>query len=96
MKYRLAICILIFSHFYSCIGQSNQPGKLGNSELLKTPIAASKLVKNHFSNQSKEQADNIHCMMEDKAGNLWFGTRGFGLSCYDGKTFISFSDYKEE
>jgi ligand-binding sensor domain-containing protein len=91
MKLRFAILILLFPHFYSCIGQSNQPGKLGNSELLKTPIAASKLVKNHFSNQVQAMADNIHCMMEDKAGNLWFGTTGDGVYKYDGKQFVNYT-----
>lgn len=91
MKLRLAIIILLFPHFYSCIGQSNQVGKPANSELKQSLNGASKLVKNHFSNQAKEKADNIHCMMEDKAGNLWFGTTGDGVYKYDGQQFINFT-----
>ncbi len=29
--------------------------------------------------------------MEDKAGNLWFSTFGGGVSCYQGKSFTTFS-----
>ena len=36
--------------------------------------------------------DMIFSISEDRAGNLWFGTRGFGLCRYDGKAFTSFSE----
>ena len=35
---------------------------------------------------------NVGCMLQDKAGNIWFGTRQFGLSRYNGKTFTTFSE----
>jgi ligand-binding sensor domain-containing protein len=31
-------------------------------------------------------------VLEDKEGNLWFGTRWCGLSRFDGKTFTTFSE----
>ncbi|MBK7427061.1 MAG: hypothetical protein IPI60_08540 [Saprospiraceae bacterium] len=34
---------------------------------------------------------NIHCSLEDKAGNLWFGTTGEGVYRYDGKEFAQFT-----
>jgi ligand-binding sensor domain-containing protein len=36
----------------------------------------------------------IMSMLEDKNSNLWFGTKLFGLSRYDGKTFTTFSQYE--
>jgi hypothetical protein len=30
-------------------------------------------------------------MLEDKAGNIWFGSADAGACRYDGKTFTSFS-----
>src|SRR5687767_14623138 len=33
---------------------------------------------------------NVQCILEDKAGNLWFGTTQNGLYKYDGKTFRQF------
>ncbi|WP_373548732.1 two-component regulator propeller domain-containing protein [Haliscomenobacter sp.] len=33
---------------------------------------------------------NVQCAIQDKAGNLWFGTSDNGLYKYDGKTFTQF------
>jgi ligand-binding sensor domain-containing protein len=33
-------------------------------------------------------------ILEDKNGNLWVGTRESGLYFFDGKMFISYSEYK--
>lgn len=32
----------------------------------------------------------IACMLEDKAGNIWVGTRNFGIDRYDGRTITNF------
>ena len=34
----------------------------------------------------------IHCMLQDKTGNIWFGTEGGGAMRYDGKSFTNFTD----
>jgi ligand-binding sensor domain-containing protein len=34
----------------------------------------------------------INCIMEDRAGTLWFGSNGGGAYCYDGKSFINISE----
>ncbi len=34
---------------------------------------------------------NIHCGLQDRAGNLWFGTTGAGVFRYDGKSFRNFT-----
>lgn len=33
---------------------------------------------------------SVWCMLQDRAGNIWFGTRNTGLYRYDGHTFTSF------
>ncbi len=38
--------------------------------------------------------NSIWSILEDKTGNLWVGTRETGLYLYDGKTFITYSEYK--
>ena len=39
--------------------------------------------------QSSKQ--NVHCGLQDKAGQLWFGTTGLGVYRYDGKSFTTFT-----
>jgi len=48
----------------------------------------------NFSSFSKLQGlkhSNIRCMLQDKSGNIWFGTDG-GISKYDGKSFTHYTD----
>jgi ligand-binding sensor domain-containing protein len=42
-----------------------------------------KLIKNRGNG-------NVQCVLQDKAGNLWFGTSDNGLYKYDGKSFSQF------
>ena len=38
-------------------------------------------------------SNNVVCsILEDKSGNLWFGTNGGGVSKYDGKSFTHFTE----
>jgi len=48
----------------------------------------------NFSSFGKLQGlkhGSIYCLLEDKSGNLWFGTGG-GVSRFDGKSFTHFTD----
>jgi len=48
----------------------------------------------NFSSFSKLQGlkhATINCMLQDKSGNLWFGTYGGGVSKYDGHRFTHFT-----
>jgi ligand-binding sensor domain-containing protein len=45
-----------------------------------------------FSNLQGLKHSVIRCMLQDKSGNLWFGTFGGGVSKYDGKSFTHFTD----
>ncbi len=54
------------------------------------PPQHSFLVKTQGSNQY----ENIHDGLQDKHGNLWFGTTGEGIYTYDGKIFKQY--YKDK
>jgi ligand-binding sensor domain-containing protein/class 3 adenylate cyclase len=45
----------------------------------------------NFTTDDGLALDMVNCSFMDKSGNLWFGTRGGGVSRYDGKSFTTFS-----
>ncbi len=49
-------------------------------------ISQPKLIRT----QGTAEYANVHCSLEDRGGNLWFGTIGEGLYKYDGKNFTNF------
>jgi two-component system sensor histidine kinase ChiS len=56
-------------------------------------------IKDHnpgnFSTFGKLQGlkhKTIRCMLQDRSGNLWFGTDGGGASKYDGRSFTHFTE----
>jgi ligand-binding sensor domain-containing protein len=38
----------------------------------------------------------VWSILEDTSGNMWVGTRETGLYLFDGKSFITYSDYKQQ
>ena len=34
---------------------------------------------------------SVYCSLQDKAGNIWFGTTGYGVYCFDGKLFTQYT-----
>ena len=53
-----------------------------------------KLVKSftHFTEKEGLSNNSVGSILEDKSGNLWFGTNGGGVSKYDGKSFTHFTE----
>jgi ligand-binding sensor domain-containing protein len=43
------------------------------------------------TNPIKLGQGNVHCSLQDKKGNLWFGTSNQGIFRYDGKSFTNFT-----
>ncbi len=41
--------------------------------------------------EDSNSANNVHCGLQDKAGNMWFGTTGQGIYRYDGNSFTNFT-----
>ena len=82
-------CLLLVSLFFtSSNGQTKteQP----NTTLVEQLSFTSKNTK-LTKTQGTTEHQNVHCSLQDKDGNLWFGTTGEGVYRYDGKEFIQFT-----
>jgi ligand-binding sensor domain-containing protein len=77
----IVLTFLTSSHGQTKIQTDNQ------SETQTTPLGQPKLIKT----QGTQVNDNVHCGLQDKAGNLWFGTTGSGVYRYDGKLFYNYT-----
>jgi ligand-binding sensor domain-containing protein len=74
----------------SCNGQNETQPKQKEIVREQNSITSGqpKLIKMLGTNKY----NNVGCGLKDKAGNLWFGTKGEGLYCYDGKSFTNFTE----
>jgi ligand-binding sensor domain-containing protein len=72
----------------SCNGQ-------GKKDLPKEKVSETKIISDRqpklIKTQDSQKGDNVCCSLQDKAGNLWFGTSGEGVYKYDGKSFSQFT-----
>jgi ligand-binding sensor domain-containing protein len=84
------LTLLLVSIFVtSCNGQTQtvHHGKTGVG-LLSFRSENTKLVKTQGTNAYQ----NVHCIIQDKDGNIWLGTTGEGVYRYDGKEFKQFTE----
>jgi len=81
--------LLVSIFFTACNGQTKteQPNETVVEQLSFTSKNA-KLSKT----QGSTEHQNVHCILQDKNGNLWFGTTGEGVYRYDGKEFTQFTE----
>ena len=80
--------LLVLTFLTSCNGQTKtQSHPDSQSETKTTPVGQPKLI----NSQGTQTNDNVHCSLQDKAGNLWFGTTGSGVYRYDGKLFYNYT-----
>lgn len=79
--------LLVSIFFSSCNGQKS---KETNDTIIEVHSFTSKNTKLTKTQGTAEQ-QNVHCSLQDKNGNLWFGTTGEGVYRYDGKEFIQFT-----
>ncbi len=70
--------------FTSCNGQV----KTNSSK--ETTGGQSKIIKNHFLEFSYDFF-YVQCGLQDKTGNMWFGSAGDGIYLYDGNFFVNFT-----
>ena len=54
-------------------------------------LSAQTLNLNQFGIEEGLPQSSIYTMLQDKDGNIWFGSGGEGIYKYDGKLFVHFS-----
>lgn len=88
MKHRIWSFLLVVLFISSCNGQGKTgvPGEPVGA-LFSFTGSHPKLIKT----QGTDQYQNVHCSLQDKDGNLWFGTTGEGVYRFDGKMFTQFT-----
>ena len=86
--FNLTLFLALAVELTSCNGQvkTNLPNDNGNTSKTITDEQA-KLIKT----QGSQPGDNVNCSLQDKVGNLWFGTTGEGLYKYNGESFIQYT-----
>lgn len=77
---KLFCSFALFFTFISCKGQNKV-------QEASVPMGKSKIVKT----QGADKYTNIHCSLQDKNGNLWFGSTKEGVYRYDKKSFTQFT-----
>ena len=86
----LYLNLLLFSLFMtSCIEQTKTSPAINSGVTEQAPAGhKARLIKTQGSNEHQ----NIHCSLQDKNGNLWFGTTGEGVYRFDEKEFTQFTE----
>ncbi|MGB5005861.1 MAG: two-component regulator propeller domain-containing protein, partial [Ferruginibacter sp.] len=88
--FKMQSCLIftLFIIVISCNGQANKglPNNSGSALNIFTDVHP-KLIKT----QGSQPSENVRCGLQDKAGNLWFGTTGSGVYRYDNKSFTQFT-----
>ncbi len=75
------------------ITASSKPKRIGAGKPMMK-IDSSNGGQPFFTNYSTDQGlalSAVGCEIQDRDGNLWFGTQGGGLSKYDGKSFTTYT-----
>jgi len=80
------ILTLIFA-FTFC----NEQVKTGTPKDKQIVGGQSKIIKNNFLPDLVEEFKFVQCGLQDKKGNMWFGTAGNGIYVFDGNSFLNFT-----
>lgn len=84
------LCAQIYFLFFSLILFTSCNGQ--NSNPIEPKTIGTKYAKVTTTQPTKNAlAENVHCSLLDKAGNLWFGTTGHGVFKFDGESFTSYT-----
>lgn len=79
--------LLSFTVVGSCNGGGQRIVPPGSGQPTTTENSLPKIIKDPGTSQFA----SVNCGLQDKAGNIWFGTPGQGVYRYNGKSFANFT-----
>ncbi|MBI3233262.1 MAG: hypothetical protein HYZ42_04360, partial [Bacteroidetes bacterium] len=80
--------LLVFIFLTSCKGQGKTETQTYDTDgLISSFTGQPKLTKTQGSNEYQ----SVRCAIQDRKGNIWFGTTAEGVYKYDGKLFTQFT-----
>jgi len=79
---------LLSTSLLNCSGQTKETLA---GEAVKMSIVDSVKIPKLLKTQNSTESDNVNSIIEDKKGNLWFGTTGEGVYKFDGKKTIQYT-----
>jgi ligand-binding sensor domain-containing protein len=85
--YSRTFILILTLAFISCSGQVKTDIRVGKQIAGGQP----KIIKNHFFTEYPEEFFFVQCGLQDRTGNMWFGTAGNGIYVYNGNTFVNFT-----
>jgi ligand-binding sensor domain-containing protein len=87
LKYPSYVTSLLLFFAASCNGQN----KIQLKEVVNTSKTTTAGTLSIIKTQGTNQYAAVSCGLQDKSGNLWFGTGGEGVYRYDGKFFTNYT-----
>jgi Two component regulator propeller len=64
----------------------------GQQEKIDSPLLTQKVIQPKLiKTQGSDEHDNIHAMLQDKNGDVWFATTGEGVYWYNCKGFVQYT-----
>jgi len=84
----IVVLLFVFAFLSFCSGQTNSSSQIDNQSQLSSSHRGEVMLTKKLGS---EKYSSITCGLQDKFGNIWFGTSDEGLYKYDGKLFTQFT-----
>lgn len=91
-KLKSPIFSLVLAFFFFTPGNAQTKNEQTHENSVEQNLSFTSKKTKLTKTQGTNDYQNVHCSIQDKDGNLWFGTTGEGVYRYDGKAFTQFTE----
>jgi len=84
----IGVLLFVFAFLSFCSGQSNSSSQIDNQPQLSSSHRGEIMLTKKLGS---DKYSSITCGLQDRVGNIWFGTSDEGVYKYDGKLFTQFT-----